>query len=319
MIAFLQGTPLFLAPLAGLTDRPFRILCRRGGADIVVSEMVSADGLLHDSAHTFEYLRFEEEERPFGIQLFGSDPTIMAKAAEIVAKEKPDFIDVNMGCPVRKVVKRNAGSALLQNPKLAAEIVQTMKGALSGTGIPLSVKIRSGWDAWTINAVEVAKALEGAGADFLTVHPRTRVQMYSGQSDWSIIAAIRESVTIPVIGNGDVHTADDARRMLEQTGCQAVMIGRGAVGRPWLFGEIRHFFLTGEELSPSLPDKRDWIRLHIDLVRHFNDERRAAIELRVHLCAYTKGIPGGAAIRETIQRTTDLDVISDIMQRLYHG
>jgi tRNA-dihydrouridine synthase B len=318
-ISKISGNTLWLAPLAGLTDRAFRILCRRAGADVVVSEMVSADGLLHDSRRTFEYLYFTGEERPFGIQLFGSDPAIMARAAEIVASVKPDFIDINFGCPVKKVVKRNAGSALMRDPALAAAIVSAMKRALEPTGIPLTAKIRSGWDAQSINAVDFARALEDAGVDLIAVHPRTRSQMYAGRSDWAVTAAVKRAVSIPVVGNGDVRSASDAIALKDQTGCDAIMIGRGALGSPWRFAEIRRFCLTGAPPTITYVEKFDWIRQHVELVRRFKNETRAAIEMRIHLAGYTKGLSGGAAVRERIQHSTVLEEILGELQRLYHG
>ena len=316
-VSRLTGNKLWLAPLAGLSDKPFRIICKRNGADVVVTEMVSADGLVFDYERSARFAHFTEEERPTGIQLFGSRPETMAEACRLMIRLKPDFIDINMGCPVKKVIKRGAGSALMKDIPVAISIVKEVKSVLRGTDIPLSVKFRSGWDSDSIVAVDFAQALQKAGADILILHPRTRTQLYSGRSDWSIIKEVKDRVDIPVVGNGDITSVSDALRMLEDTGCDSLMIGRGALGQPWLFNEIKSYLLTGEYLRLSYKERFEIIREHNRLALEDKEEERAIKEMRVHYCHYTKGLRGGSKLRNLLNHMTDNEEITRLIGGLY--
>ncbi len=307
---------LWLAPLAGITDSAFRRICKQNGADVLVSEMVSADGLIYNSAKTIDYLKFEEFERPFGIQLFGSEPMTMAKALEMVLKYNPDFIDINMGCPVKKVVKRGAGSALMTLPKIAGQIVIEMKKVLSGTDIPLSAKIRSGWDK-SSDYLGFAKMLEDSGIDFIVVHPRLRNQFFSGKSDWNVIKNIKESLAIPVVGNGDIFCSDDAKEMYEKTNCDSIMIGRGAIGKPWIFSEIKSFLLTGQIENLDNTAKFKVVKNHFELTLKTKGEFVGIKEMRTHFSYYTKGFTGGSKVREFINHSTNADEILESIKDLY--
>ena len=266
VISSLHGRAL-LAPLAGITNLPFRLIARQYGCPLCFTEMISANGLVRETAKTIEYLMTSPEDKPLGVQLFGADPVIMARAAGFVAGHTPDFIDINMGCPVRKVVKTGSGAMLLKDPQLAGRIIAAVVKAVN---IPVTVKIRSGWTAASINAAEIAKIAENSGASAIIVHGRTADQGFSGHADWSVIAGVKKAVRIPVIGNGDIWQATDAARMREQTGCDAVMVGRGALGNPWIFQKIGR-------MVPGLPDaggptpaeKYKIIRKHWELENRF--------------------------------------------------
>jgi len=313
----LTAGKLWLAPLAGLTDKAFRLICKQNGADVVVTEMVSSDGLVYDYERSVRYALFSESERPIGIQLFGSKPDIMAQACRLLLPLNPDFFDINMGCPVKKVVNRGAGSALLKESSLAFEIVRAVKNELQDTSIPLSVKIRSGWDQNSIVAVDFAQIIEQAGADIVIVHPRTRTQLYSGKSDWSIISRVKESVSIPVVGNGDIVSVDAAISMLETTGCDSIMIGRGTLGNPWLFGEIKSYLLTGKHFKLSYKERYEIIKEHVQLSLLDKNESLAIKEMRTHYCHYTKGFKGGSRIRNLLNKSTNLKEIIDLIGELY--
>ena len=310
---------IWLAPLAGYTDKSFRTICKEAGADVVVSEMISADGLVYHKSRTIIYADFPENQRPFGIQLFGSDAGIMAKAIEIILARKPDFIDVNMGCPVKKVVKRGAGSALMKTPVAAMKIVKEIKSVLKGTSIPLSVKIRSGWDANFQNAPEFSQMLQAAGADIICIHPRSRSQMFSGKSDWQIIKKIKRKVKIPVVGNGDINSAEDAERMFSETDCDSVMIGRGAIGKPWIFDETKQLLLSRKIFPLSYQKKLEIISRHLMLELEEKGKIVGIKEMRKHLSAYTKGLRGGSKVRNLLNRTLDEKEIIDLMNRLYES
>ncbi|HET7225229.1 MAG TPA: tRNA dihydrouridine synthase DusB, partial [Candidatus Eisenbacteria bacterium] len=298
-------SPFMLAPLAGVSDSPFRQLAREQGASAVFTEMVSADGLVRGHQATLDYCRFEPHERPIGIQLFGSDPGVMAEATQVLcalpAAERPDIVDINMGCPVRKVVNRCAGAALLQNVPLVEAIVARMAAVSS---VPVTAKIRLGWDGGSQNVVEVAKALEGAGAAAVAIHARTRAEKFEGHAHWEMIGHARAAVGIPVIGNGDVRDAADAVRMLEQTGCDGVMLGRAAFGDPWVFRRIRAFRERGERLPAPAAEERLQAGLrHLDMMVAAVGEASAAREMRKHVAWYVKGLPGSARVREQVNRT----------------
>jgi nifR3 family TIM-barrel protein len=302
-------TPLYLAPQAGVSESPFRRLCRRFGADVVVSEFVSAAGIVIGARRTRGYLRFDDAERPIGIQIFGADPAVMADAAAHVAEVyAPDFIDINFGCPVKKVVKRNGGSGCLRDLDLVERIVRAVDDA---TPLPTTVKIRSGFDESTRDPVTIARRVEAAGARAVCLHPRTRADMYSGRARWSEIRAIVEAVSIPVIGNGDIVTADDAVRMRDETGCAAIMIARGSHGNPWIFQQARAA-LDGLPAPPE-PDVDERFAICLEHARNAiafeRDYRNAIIDFRKHLGWYTKGLPDGRRLRtELFQATTLQDV-----------
>ncbi len=298
----LTSNKLWLAPLAGYTDQAFRRICKEHGADVLVSEMVSADGLIRDSKRTIQYVEFLEAERPFGVQIFGSDPRVLARAAEILIPYKPDFIDINMGCPVKKVVRRNSGSALMKDPELAASIVRETKAALAGE-IPLGVKFRSGWDNESLNYLAFGLLMQASGADFLCLHSRTTKQMFSGQSNWAHIAELKQALDIPLIGNGDVKDPESALKMMRETGCDSVMIGRGALGRPWIFNQIKQYQTSGD-YSPLLHQTWiDTILRHLDYALLVKREAVVVKEMRSQLCFYTKGMIGGAELRKKINQT----------------
>lgn len=302
-----NGTvPLYLAPQAGVSESPFRRLCRSFGADVVVSEFVSAEGIRRGGEKSHEYLRFDEAERPIGVQIFGADPQAMAEAAAMVEDMyRPDFLDINFGCPVKKVVNRNGGSGCLRDLDLVQQIIRSVSQAIQ---IPTTVKIRSGWSEELRNPVEIALRCQDAGAQVLTLHARTRTQMYSGTARWEEIAAVVDALEIPVIGNGDVWSGEDARRMYEQTGCAGIMIARGSHGAPWIFRAARAA-LKGEPIpaEPSFEEKFEIVREHARLAIAFErDETRAMIEFRKHLGWYTKGLPDGKKLREELFRVKSL-------------
>ena len=305
---------LFLAPLAGYTDSPYRLICKKWGAEVVISEMVSADGIIRDSDKTLQYAYFEESERPFGIQIFGNDPLIMAKAASTLVLLKPDFIDLNMGCPVKKVIRRGAGSALMQTPSLAAKIVKEVKNALQDC-LPLSVKFRSGWDMQNLNFLNFGLLMQDSGADFLCLHPRTSRQMFSGISNWEHIKILKQNVSIPVIGNGDIITPQDALKMLRETNCDGLMIGRGALGKPWLFSQCRELLKGGTYKPVTRQDILSTIILHIDNALQFKPEYIAVRELRAQLCFYTKGILGGPELRNRINHAESIAELKEIFMK----
>lgn len=287
--------PLVLAPMAGITDLPFRVICRRLGCGMTVSEMVSAKGLLYKNVKTTEMLRIDEEERPTAIQLFGSVPHELAAAAKQVADSGADMIDFNMGCPVPKIVNNGEGSALMKNPQLAYEVLAAMVDAVN---IPVTVKFRAGWDENNRNAVEIALAAERAGVAAVAVHGRTRQQFYEGRADWGIIAEVKRAVRIPVFGNGDIFTVADGLRMLEQTRVDGLMIGRGADGNPWLFTQLKAA-LAGESIpdAPGVDERLDLAAEHLAMLIAFKGELVSVKEMRRHISAYLKGMPHAAEFR----------------------
>ena len=289
------SAPLALAPMAGITDLPFRLICRRLGCGMTVSEMVSAKGLLYKNVKTTEMLRIDDGERPTAIQLFGSVPAELAEAARMVEASGADMIDFNMGCPVPKIVNNGEGSALMKNPQLAHDILAAMVKAVK---IPVTVKFRAGWDDNNRNAVEIARAVEAAGVSAVAVHGRTRQQFYEGKADWSIIADVKQAVSVPVFGNGDIFTVADGLRMLEQTGCDGLMIGRGADGNPWLFTALAAA-LRGEPQphAPSLKERLAQAAEHLEMLIAYKNEVVAVKEMRRHISAYLKGMPHAAEFR----------------------
>jgi tRNA-dihydrouridine synthase B len=309
-------SPFMLAPLAGVSDSPFRRLAREQGASAVYTEMVSADGLVRGGQATLDYCRFEPEERPIGIQLFGSDPAIMADATRVLCElpeaARPDVVDINMGCPVRKVVNRCAGAALLTDVPRLGEIVRRMAEVST---VPVTAKIRLGWDGDSRNVVEVARALEGAGAAAVAIHARTRAEKFEGEAHWEMIGEARRAVGIPVIGNGDVRSAEDAVRMLEMTGCDGVMLGRAAFGDPWVFRRLRAFHERGETLPPPTAAERleAGVR-HLGLMVAAVGPECAAREMRKHVAWYIKGLPNSARVREQVNRTRSVEEMAELLR-----
>jgi nifR3 family TIM-barrel protein len=307
-----QTPPLFLAPLSGVSDAPFRQVCKSFGVDVVLSEFLSSEGLRREAANVHDGARFAEVERPIGTQLYGADPTAMAEAASLVSdRYRPDFIDINFGCPVRKVVRTNGGSACLKDLDLVQRIIRAVCGA---TELPVSVKIRSGWDDVTRNPVEIALRCEEAGARMLTLHARTRNQKYSTAARWEEIAAVVDALEIPVVGNGDILEPEDAKRMWSETGCAGMMIARGAFGRPWIFRQAQSI-LQGREPGPSpTAEERFVVALkHRDLVVELRgDGRNVACEFRKHLGWYTKGLGNSAGLRARLHQIESLADVDSI-------
>ncbi|HXF95894.1 MAG TPA: tRNA dihydrouridine synthase DusB [Gemmatimonadales bacterium] len=300
------AAPLLLAPMAGVSEPPFRQLCRRFGADVVVSEFISAVGISLGIERVLRDLRFEPCERPIGIQLYGADPEIMARAAGMVSElVAPDFVDINFGCPVKKVVRNNGGSGCLRDLGLVERIIRAVRGA---TRLPVTVKIRSGWDEASRDPVTIARRCQDAGAEALTLHPRTRTQMFSGRAAWDEIARVVEALAIPVIGNGDVQTPEDVVAMRRHTGCLGVMIARGSFGNPWIFAQARDL-LEGRPKRPDpTPEERfATAREHARLALRLQGEhRRTVIEFRKHLGWYTRGLPGAADLRQRLLQVESL-------------
>lgn len=291
---------VFLSPMAGVTDLPFRLICKEQDCGMLYTEMVNAKALCYDDQNTKKMLKIEEEEHPVAIQIFGSDPEYMGGAAKILNSYPNEILDINMGCPAPKVVKNGDGSALLKNPELAAKVLRSV---VDNSEKPVTLKIRKGWDDTCINAVEIAKIAQDCGISAIAVHGRTREQYYSGKADWDIIKEVKQNVSIPVIGNGDVFEVKDAINMLNKTNCDAIMIGRGAQGNPWIFKRINHYMQTGEILpDPTLEEKIDTAMKHLKLAVQEHGEYVAVREMRKHIAWYLKGLRNSAKVRDEINK-----------------
>lgn len=301
---------LIMAPMAGITNLPFRLMVKRFGAGLVTTEMISAMGLKLNQKKSMDYLRSVPGEKPLAVQIFGASPDIMAMAANIAVASGADIVDINMGCPVKKVTKTGAGASLLRNPKKIERLVSAVRVACS---VPLTVKIRIGWSHEQSNACEIAYIIEGCGADAVTVHPRFATQGYRGKADWKHIEKIKKRVNIPVIGNGDIFLPMDALEMRRQTGCDGVMIGRAAVRNPWIFKQILQLEKGLPAYEPGLPERRALILDHYDLLSDFMGEHRAILNMRGLLLRYTKTLPGSCRFREKISRVRDQKSLISVM------
>lgn len=303
-----------LGPMAGVTDLPFRLLCRRQGAGLLGMEMVSAKGILYNNKNTESLLAIHPEEPPVSLQLFGSDPKIVSEMAKRIEERPFSILDINMGCPMPKIVKNGEGSALMNQPKLVYELVKATVDAIKK---PVTVKIRKGFDEEHVNAVEIAKIAEEAGAAAIAVHGRTREQYYSGKADWDIIRQVKEAVSVPVIGNGDVTSGERAVAMMEQTGCDGVMIARGAQGNPWIFSELTAYEKIGEiPPRPSLEEIKEMMMEHAGLQVEFKGEFQGIRELRKHIAWYTKGLPGSAKLRNEANKVETLEELKAYVKNL---
>ena len=306
---------LILAPMAGVTDLPFRLLCKEQGAGLLCTEMVSAKAIYFKNKNTRSLMQILPEERPVSLQLFGSEPDLMGLIARQIEEEPFDILDINMGCPVPKVVNNGEGSALMKNPKLVGEIVRKVSSSIKK---PLTVKIRKGFTGESVNAVEIAKIIEDAGASAVAVHGRTREQYYSGKADWDIIRRVKEAVSIPVIGNGDVDSPESARRLLEETGCDGIMIGRAARGNPWIFGRISSYLENGAmPPEPSIPEVRDMILRHAQLQIEYKGEYTGMREMRKHVAWYTAGMPHSAAVRLQVNEVETYEQLERLVETFY--
>ena len=306
--------PYILAPMAGVTDLPFRLLCKEQGAGLLCMEMVSAKAIQYNNKNTKALLEIHPEELPVSLQLFGSDPDVISEIAKRIEELPFSILDINMGCPVPKIVKNGEGSALMKNPKLVYEIVRKTARAIQK---PVTVKIRKGFDDTCINAVEIAKIIEDAGGKAVAVHGRTREQYYSGKADWDIIRQVKEAVKIPVIGNGDVDSPKKAEKLFRQTGCDAVMIGRAVEGNPWIFREMNHYFATGEELArPSLAEVKAMILKHARAQIEMKGEFIGIREMRKHVAWYTAGMPHSAGLRRESNNIESYADLEKLLERL---
>ena len=304
---------VFLAPMAGVTDLPFRLICKELGCGLLYTEMINAKALCYDDKNTKKMLNILDEEHPVAVQIFGSEPEFMGKAAQILNVYPNEILDINMGCPAPKVVKNGDGSALMRNPKLAGQVLdQVVKNSKK----PVTLKIRKGWDDNSVNALEIAKIAEDCGICAITIHGRTREQYYSGQADWDIIGEVKSQISIPVIGNGDVTSVEDAIRIKDHTGCDAIMIGRGAQGNPWIFKRIDHYMKTGQLLDPPSKDEKIDIAIkHMDLAIKEHGEYVAVREMRKHIGWYLKGMKHSARFRDQINHMVTAKEVIDTLNQ----
>lgn len=308
---FKPSNNIFLAPMAGVTDKAFRIICKEMGCGLVYTEMVSSKGLYYVSHRTENMLDIDDREAPAAVQIFGSDPEVMGRTADKISQNpKVAIIDINMGCPAPKVIKNCDGSALMKNPELASQVI---KSVVKNSKVPVTVKIRKGWDESCVNAVEFAKMIEDSGASAVAIHGRTRAQMYEGKADWDIIANVKKAVSIPVIGNGDVTGPLEAKALFEKTGCDAIMIGRGALGNPWIFKRVCTYLSTGEIIpEPTIPERIDMALRHFDMVCS-SKGHKGMFEMRKQLGWYLKGMKGATQLRQEINKIEDEEQVKKLL------
>ncbi len=309
------NTPVLLAPMAGITDYSFRILCKEQGAGIVYSEFVSAHGIIRENDKSLDLIKFHEEERPIGVQIFGDSPQVMAEAAKfVVEKFKPDILDINYGCPVPKVTKKGAGSAALKDLGLMDEITRTVVESVPQ--VPVTVKMRAGWDLQSLIVEKAGVLLENAGAKAITLHPRTALQTYKGNANWQLIKLLKETVSIPVIGNGDIKIVDDVLRMFNETDCDAVMIGRAALGNPWFFNHIRALLNDEKVTEPSVEDRVKLCKRHFELILNSRGRHRGLYFMRKHFGWYIKGFPGAAGYRTHLVEAKNIELAENILNEI---
>lgn len=305
---------VILAPMAGVTDLPFRLLCKEQGAGLVCTEMVSAKAILYNNKNTNALLKMHSDEAPVSLQLFGSDPDIMGEIAKRIEELPFSILDINMGCPVPKVVNNGEGSALMKNPELAGKIVSSVVKAIKK---PVTVKIRSGFDKEHVNAVEMSKIIEDSGAEAIAIHGRTREQFYSGEADWDIIARVKEAVSIPVIGNGDITDCKSAQELLKQTGCDGIMVGRSARGNPWIFSQLTAYLADGSTLPlPSHEEKKEMMLRHSRLQLQYKGEYTGVREMRKHISWYTAGMPDSAKLRRQVNAAEKFSQLVELIEQL---
>jgi len=308
---------VFLAPMAGITNLPFRTLAREFGCGLAFTEMISANGLVRKTNKSRQYLLSSPDDKPLGVQIFGSDPRVLFEGAQMVTDSGADLLDINMGCPVRKVVKTGAGAALLKEPDRVRHILQAIR---KSTSLPVTVKLRSGWRRGEIRALEIAVIAQDCGVDAVILHPRTADQGYSGAADWSIIQEVKKQLHIPVIGSGDIRSPEDARRMISTTGCDGIMIGRAALGNPWIFRDtVRHLEERGSAPPPSSSERERVIRCHMEMEVNYLGESLGLRHFRKHLLWYTKGMRGGSLFREMVGRIHDKNAILDTVHRFFRA